>query len=85
MLTRGSPYQPASLELEFFADYHMMDKKGQMSLARVTKIHPTFGKPKELAFAVETKERKLVFKAEEEAERNIWVAKLYELCGTGEH
>lgn len=56
-----------------------------MSLANVTKIHGNFGKSKERAFAVETKARKLVFKAEEESERNIWVAKLFELCMSGEH
>lgn len=84
-LSRSDPFQASSIELTFYSDHHFTEKKGHMSLARINKIHPNFGKAKERAFAVETKERKLVFKAEEESERNIWVAKLFELCMSGEH
>ena len=64
-----------------------MTKKGKQTVIDLTKfigIRPNakVGN-KENVFAIETEDRKYILRASDPVTKNIWLAKLCELCGQG--
>ena len=59
-------------------------KKGTVDLAKFVGIRPNakVGQ-KENVFAVETEDRKYILRAPDSTTKDIWLAKLCELCGQG--
>ena len=74
---------PTTIDLSYYSDPLKQEKKGTIDLLKVVKIHPSLPKLKEHAFAIETKDRRFGLKAPDMNTKNIWVAKLCELCGQG--
>lgn len=66
-----------------------MTKKGKRTVINLTKfigIRPNAKVGhKENVFAIETEDRKYILRAPDQLTKNIWLAKLCELCGQGEY
>lgn len=73
----------ATLDLSYYADPTKKDRKGTVDLSKITTVNPLPSKSKEHVFSIETSDRKYGFKAPDIQTREIWVAKLMELCGKG--
>lgn len=77
---------PSTLELSYFKD---VTKKGKQTVINLTKfigIRPNAKVGhKENVFAIETEDRKYILRAPDQLTKNIWLAKLCELCGQGEY
>ena len=89
MFPRFPPPQsdPSSIELSYCKDNgSKKEKRHVIDLASIVGIRPTpnFGSADNI-FAIETKGRKYVLKAADVHIKNIWLAKLCEYCGQGEH
>lgn len=75
---------PSTLKLFYYKD---VTKKGKQTVIDLTKfigIRPNakVGN-KENVFAIETEDRKYILRASDPVTKNIWLAKLCELCGQG--
>lgn len=62
----------------------MKEKRGTINLSKFIGIRPNakIGH-KEHVFAIETEERKYILRASDLRTKNIWLAKLCEICGQG--
>lgn len=60
------------------------EKKGSIDLKHLAGIHPAVHKSKDHVFTIEAGGRKFILKAPDANTKNIWVAKLREICGQGE-
>lgn len=68
--------------------YKDINKKGEarhINLSKITGIRPSskVGSSDHI-FAIETEDRKYILKAQDHNTKNIWLAKLCELCGQGQ-
>lgn len=73
----------ATLDLSYYSDPTKKDKKGTVDLSKIVTVNPLPNKSKEHVFSIETSDRKYGFKAPDIQTREIWVAKLMEMCGKG--
>ena len=84
VLTKTTASQnSATLDLSYYSDPTKKDKKGTVDLSKIATVNPLPSKSKEHVFSIETSDRKYGFKAPDIQTREIWVAKLMELCGKG--
>ena len=76
---------PSTLELAYFMDSSKKEKRGIINLAKFVGLSPNakIGS-KEHAFALETTDRKFILRAPDAITKNIWLAKLCELCSQGQ-
>ncbi|XP_019856874.1 PREDICTED: uncharacterized protein LOC109585304 [Amphimedon queenslandica] len=82
VLSRTNPHDPNSIDLSYYNDRTMKEKRGTINLAKFIGIRPNakIGH-KENVFAIETQERKFILRASDQRTKNIWLAKLCEFCG----
>ena len=79
-----TPYLPQSIELSYYKDHTKKEKRQTIDLSKFVGIRPNAKVgTKEHVFAIETEERKYILKAPDQNTKNIWLAKLCELCGQG--
>ena len=71
------------MELAYYTDSNLVEKKGTIDIAAITRIHPSPSKAKGHIFSIEVKEKKMMLKADDVKTKNIWIAKLYEFAGHG--
>lgn len=89
-LSPNSPFflstqnDPSTLELIYYIDRSKREKRGSINLAKFIGIRPNakVGN-KENIFAIEVEDRKYILRAPDLTTKNIWLAKLCELCGQG--
>lgn len=76
---------PTSIELSYYKDASKKEKLQTIDLSKFVGIRPNAKVgTKEHVFAIETEERKYILKAPDQNTKNIWLAKLCELCGQGQ-
>ena len=76
---------PSSIELAYYKDASKKEKRQTIDLSKFVGIRPNAKVgTKEHVFAIETEERKYILKAPDQNTKNIWLAKLCELCGQGQ-
>ena len=76
---------PSSVELSYYKDASKREKRRTIDLSKFVGIRPNAKVgTKEHVFAIETEERKYILKASDQNTKNIWLAKLCELCGQGQ-
>ena len=76
---------PSSIELSYYKDASKREKRQTIDLSKFVGIRPNAKVgSKEHVFAIETEERKYILKAPDQNTKNIWLAKLCELCGQGQ-
>ena len=75
----------STLELNYYMDSTKREKRGSINLSKFVGLCPNAKVgSKEHGFAVETEDRKYILRAPDAVTKNIWIAKLCELCGQGE-
>ena len=84
IITSLLQHDPNSIDLSYYNDRTMKEKRGTIDLAKFIGIRPNakIGH-KENVFAIETQERKFILRASDMRIKNIWLAKLCEFCGQG--
>ena len=82
-MSQKDPFDPRSVELTYYTDSNLAEKKGTYDMASITRIHPSPSKAKGHIFSIEVKEKKVMLKADDAKTKNIWIAKLYEFAGHG--
>lgn len=76
---------PSAVELAYYRDASKKEKRQSINLTQFVGIRPNAKVgTNEHVFAIETEERKYILKAPDQSTKNIWLAKLCELCGQGE-
>ena len=81
----SSQNSPSGIELSYYKDDTKKEKRQTIDLSKFVGIRPNAKVgTKENVFAIETEERKYILKAPDQNTKNIWLAKLCELCGQGE-
>lgn len=77
-------FDQSSIELAYYNDKSAKVKRGTINLSKFVGIRPNakIGN-KDNIFAIETEERKYILRAPDAVTKNIWLAKLCELCGQG--
>jgi hypothetical protein len=82
VLSRPDPSDPCSIDLSYYNDRSMKEKRGSINLSKFVGIRPNakIGH-KENVFAIETKDRKYILRAGDIKIKDIWLAKLCEYCG----
>ena len=83
VLTQKDPFNPRSVELNYYTDSSMSERRGTIDMTSITRIHPSPSKAKGHIFSIEVKDRKIMLKAEDPKTKSIWIAKLYEFAGQG--
>ena len=75
---------PHFLELCYYRDDSKREKKGTIDLRKFRGLRPNarIGN-KDHVFAIETEDRKYIFRAPSHSTKNIWIAKLWEFFGQG--
>lgn len=75
----------SSIELAYYKDASKKEKRQTIDLSKFVGIRPNAKVgTKEHVFAIETEERKYILKAPDQHTKDIWLAKLCELCGQGQ-
>lgn len=76
---------PSTLELVYYMDNTKKEKRGTVNIAKFVGLSPNakVGN-KDHAFALETEDRKYILRAPDAVTKNIWLAKLCEVCGQGQ-
>jgi len=72
-----------TLEFSYYSDPLKKEKRGTIDLSKIVTVNPSPNKSKEHVFSLETSDRKYIFKAADTQTKEVWVAKLLELCGKG--
>ena len=83
MLSQKDPFDPRSVELNYYTDATMTEKRGTIDMPSITRIHPSPSKAKGFIYSIEIKDKKIMLKADDAKTKNIWIAKLYEFAGQG--
>lgn len=66
-------------------DNSKREKRGSINLSKFVGLYPNAKVgSKDHSFALETEDRKYILRAPDAVTKNIWIAKLCELCGQGE-
>ena len=72
------------MELNYYMDNTCKEKRGSINLSKFVSLCPNAKVgSKDHGFAVETEERKYILRAPDAVTKNIWIAKLCQLCGQG--
>lgn len=73
------------MELNYYMDNSKREKRGSINLSKFVGLYPNAKVgSKDHSFALETEDRKYILRAPDAVTKNIWIAKLCELCGQGE-
>lgn len=83
ILSQRDPFDPRSVELTYYSDSNLEEKRGTIDMPSITRIHPSPSKAKGHIFSIEIKDKKIMLKADDAKTKGIWIAKLYEFAGQG--
>jgi hypothetical protein len=83
ILSQKDPFDPRSVQLTYFTDSNLAEKRGTIDMPNITRIHPSPSKAKGHIFSIEIKDKKIMLKADDAKTKDIWIAKLYEFAGHG--
>jgi len=73
-----------TISMCYYKDINKKSVPRHINLSKITGIRPSSKTgSSEHIFAIETEERKYILKAQDHNTKNIWLAKLCELCGQG--
>lgn len=84
VLRKKDPFDPASVELVYYADPLKKELRGTIPVKSLLKVYHTPTKNKsEHVFAVDMDDKKFLLKATDHNTKSIWLAKLMELISNG--
>lgn len=74
----------STLELNYYMDSTKKEKRGSINLSKFVGLCPNAKVgSKDHGFALETEDRKYILRAPDAVTKNVWIAKICELCGQG--